>query len=128
MPPIRGASGWMMSADAVLDQRDVLGDAGQHLAGRDRRVQRGGELAWPSASYASSGSSIQTRSNCSSTRPNRSAVGRSHCWLASTISGTSSPRCSRTAGTRGQVDPVVGLADLDLDPADPLGQRLSPLP
>ena len=24
-------------------------------------------------------------------------MGRSHCWLASTMSGTSSPICSRTA-------------------------------
>ena len=78
--------------------------------------------AWPTASHASSGSSIQIRSKASSSRHIRRARARSHCWLASTMSGS----VAEVLAQRGdplEVGAPVGLADLDLDAADPGLQR-----
>ncbi|MNN36862.1 hypothetical protein D3C81_1507760 [compost metagenome] len=80
--------------------------------------------AWPSTSALSSGSSIQVRSNCSSLRQKRWAVTRSHCWLASTISGKPSPSCSRTACTRLKSMLVSGWPTLILMPPIPLPREV----
>ena len=47
MPPIRGASGWRMSAARASISRTCSADAGQHLAGGDRGVERRGQLRVP---------------------------------------------------------------------------------
>ena len=73
--------------------------------------------AWPTWSHASRGSSIQTRSNCSSSRHIRRARARSHCWLASTMKGAVAEVLAER-GDAAQVLAPVGLADLDLDAAD----------
>ena len=69
-------------------------------------------------SHASRGSSIQTRSNCSSSRHIRRARARSHCWLASTMKGPS-PRCSRSAATRRRSSRQSGWPTLILMPPMP---------
>ncbi len=74
--------------------------------------------AWPTASHASRGSSIQIRSCCSSSRHIRRARARSHCWLASTMNGPS-PRCSRIAATRSRSRRQSGWPTLILMPAMP---------
>jgi hypothetical protein len=48
----------------------------------------------------------------------RCAVGRSHCWLASTISGAAVAQVLAHRATRSMSSRAVGLADLELDAAD----------
>ena len=124
MPPMRGASGWMMSAAPASIRRTcsatlasispvaigVSSAAGQvGVALGVVRVQR--LLDPDQAELLEDPPHPHARS------------ARSHCWLASTISGTSSSRCSRTAVTRARSMRAVRLADLELDAADAGLQR-----
>ncbi len=100
MPPIRAASGWITSSAPASRKRrwSLEADSISPLAMGVSSCAR--SAACPSTSYASSGSSIQTRSNSSRRRPIRRAAARSHCWLASTMSGTSGPSALRSCFTR----------------------------
>jgi hypothetical protein len=58
-------------------------------------------------------------------RGRRSAARwRSHCWLASTISGARRRHAACAPPDALEVDHGVGLADLDLDAADAALERL----
>ncbi len=85
MPPTRGASGWMKSALRWRISSPVLGHAGQHLAGGDRRVehrrQRGVALGVVGVERLLDPGQVERLDQL----PKRCAVTRSHCWLASTI-------------------------------------------
>ena len=124
MPPTRGASGWMMSAAPVSDQLAVLGDAGQHLAGGDRGVERGGQrgvalgvvrverLLDPDQVELSKIAAHALRG-----RPVPLLVGVDHQRhvVAQVLADRLDPRRCRRARVR--------LADLDLDAADAALQR-----
>jgi galactarate dehydratase len=96
----------------------MLGGAGQHLAGGDRRVELRGQRGVAFVVVGVQRLLDPHQVEVSNTRHMRCAVGRSHCWLASTISGAASPRCLRTAWTRLDVQRAVGLTHLELDAAD----------
>ncbi len=88
-----------------------------------RRWRWGCRTAWPArrglrGRRRPAAPRSRPRLNDSRVRRMRCAVGRSHCWFASTISGTASPRCSRTAATRRRSSAAVWLAHLELDAAN----------
>ena len=125
MPPIRGASGWMMSTERCSIRLEVLGDAGQHLAGGDRGVERGGELGVTFGVVRverlldpDQVELLEGAADPHGGRPVPLLVGVDHerHVVAEVLADGGDP---------GQVDPAVGLTDLDLDAADAVGQGLA---
>ena len=118
MPPTRGASGWMMStARPSISSRcsRTLASISPVAMGVSSAAA---SCAWPSTSYASSGSSIQVRSNSSSARPIRMRGGAVPLLVGVDHQRDVVAEMLADALRRGEVDRAVGLAHLDLDAAD----------
>ena len=120
MPPTRGASGWTKSAPPRDDQlararrRWSASRRSRSACRASRRAARGPRSRRHRAAPRSRPGGTPRRR-----RHMRCAVGRSHCWLASTISGTPSPRALRTASTRRRSAPMSGCPTLILMPPMP---------
>ncbi len=100
IPPTRTMSGCRMSAAparmyASNSKREP--SVSPMATGMSRAAA---SRAWTGMSSQSIGSSNHATPSCSSSRPTRIAVGKSHFWLASTAIQASSPRLLRTSRTR----------------------------
>ena len=123
MPPIRGASGCTMSAAPTSISRAcsaTLASISPVAIGVSSARAR---AAWPSASYASSGSSIQTSPNSSKIRPIRIARGAVPLLVGVDHQRDVVVEELPDRGDSGHVGAPVGLADLELDGADAALQR-----
>ena len=123
MPPMRGASGWMMSTAPASISRTcsaTLASISPVAIGVSRlRASCGVALGVVGVQRLLDPDQVELLEDAA----HPLAVARSHCWLASTISGTSSPRCSRTAVTRARSSFQSGWPTLSLMPPMPCVQR-----
>ena len=123
MPPMRGASGWMMSAAPRFDQPDVFADTRQHLPGGDRRVQRSRELRMSERvvrverlldPHQVELLQHAAEPQCRRPVPLLVRIHHQRYAVAEVLADRADPL---------EVDPRVRLPDLDLDPADAVRQR-----
>ena len=125
MPPIRGRVGLNDVDRLVLDQCDVLTDAGKHLAGRDRRVQRGRQLRVTLCVVG-----VERLFDPDQVELLQRPADSHGRWSVPLLVGIDHERdigaeVLPDGGNPVEVDPVVRLPDLDLDAADALGERLA---
>ena len=101
-----------------VEERHVLRHRREHLTGRDWGVEDAAEVGVSDSVPCVQRLLDPDRWYASSSRHIRRARARSHCWLASTISGVS-PRCTRIAATRSRSIFQSGCPTLILMPPIP---------